>query len=318
MSFNKIIAHDAGELQESVAGSEFHHSQLSPGKLTAELWNMQNHRTSLFVAKYDQALRIFGRTPGDGCPVVLFPGYGKGEGYINGRDLSAQSIAMWELNGEIDALLPAGFECIVLKVPEELLHKVAEEITLPDAELVPKEGPMNEGNPDALKRLTNYSRTLFKKAESLQDTGSTLLSEDAEEDLIADYLNCLVQSTDNPPVDRWRKRYQVARRADEYLRAKLHRPVTVAEVCRELKVSRRLLNYAMIDIYQTPPMKYHLRLRLQHARRKLLTSPNHLTILEIALRSGFANAGYFSIYYKALFGESPSVTRGAVVMQTLS
>jgi AraC family ethanolamine operon transcriptional activator len=279
---------------------------------------MQNHRTSFFVAKYDQALRVFGRTPGDGFPIVLFPGYGKNEGHINGRELSVQSIAMWGLNGEIDALLPAGFECIVLKVPEELLYKVAAAMTIPDAELVPKEGPMNEGDPAALKRLTNYSRTLFKKAESIQDTGSAVLSEDAEEDLIADYLSCLVQSTDNPPVDRWRKRYPIARRADEYLRANLHRPVTVAEVCRELKVSRRLLHYAMVDIYQTPPMKYHLRLRLQHARRKLLTSPNHLTIFEIALRSGFANAGYFSIYYKALFGESPSATRGAVVMQTLS
>jgi len=318
MSINKIIAHDAGELQESVAGSEFHHSQLSPGKLTANLWAMQNHRTSLLAVKYNQALRVFGRTPGDGYPLVLFPGYGKGEGYINGRELSAQSIAMWELNGEIDALLPAGFECIVLKMPDELLHKVAEEMTIPDAELLPKEGPMNEGDPAALKRLTNYSRTLFKKAEMTQDTGAAVLSEDAEEDLIAGYLSCLVQSTDRPPVDRWRKRYQIARKADEYLRVNLHRSVTVAEVCRELQVSRRLLHYAMVDVYQTPPIQYHIRLRLQYARQMLLTLPNRLTILEVALRSGFANAGYFSIYYKALFGESPSATRGVCVRQTLS
>ncbi len=309
MSINKVIAYDAGQLQESVADSDFHHNQLTPGKLIAELWNLQNPRTSFFAVKYNQALRVFGRTPGDGYPLVLFPGRTTGTGHINKRRLSERSTAMWALNGEIDALLPAGFECIVLKVPETLLHKVADAMDLPGRTLVPAEGPMREGNPERLNSLIRRTKTIFEAADASRVSGSTVLSEDAEEDLIAGYLDCLIQSTNTTPVDRWRKRYQVARRADGYLRANLHRPVTVAEVCQELQVSRRLLHYAMVEVYQLSPIQYHIRLRLQHARGMLLNPRNRLTIMEIAFRSGFENAGYFSIYFKALFGESPSTQR---------
>jgi AraC family ethanolamine operon transcriptional activator len=308
MAINKIIVHDAGQLQESVADSDFHHSQLSSGKLIAELWNLQNPRTSFFAVKYNQTLRVFGRTPGDGYPLVLFPGQTTGTGHINKRRLSKRSAAMWALNGELDALLPAGFECIALKVPETLLHKVAEAMDIPAKALVPGQGPMREGNPKKLNRLIWRSNAIFEAAGTVRDSNSPVLSEEAEEDLIAGYLDCLIQSKHNQPVDRWRKRYQVARWADDYLRANLHRAVTVAEICRELQVSRRLLHYAMVEVWQLPPIQYHTRLRLQHARGMLLEPRNRSTILEIALKSGFTNPGYFSVYYKALFGESPSTT----------
>ena len=310
MTINKIIATDAGQLQESVEDSDFHHSQLSPGKLVAELWSMQNPRTSFFATRYNRALRIYGRTPGDGYPLVLFPGRIKGEGHINKRRLSQRSAAMWALNGEIDGLLPAGFECIVLKVPEALLHKVADTMAIPDRNIVPKDGPMREGNPEMINRLTKRTMAVFEDAGAMQTSDSPVLSEDAEEDMIAEYLSCFTQSSDTQPVDRWRRRYQVARKADRYLRVNLHRSVTVTELCRELQVSRRLLHYAMMDVYQIPPIQYHRRLSLQHARVMLLNPLNHFTILEIALRAGFNNSGYFSIYYKRMFGESPSTTCG--------
>jgi AraC family ethanolamine operon transcriptional activator len=317
-TFNKFIAHDAGEMQDAISGADFHHHQLSRGKLVAELWNLQNPRSSIFVGRYNQTLRLFGQMPGDGYPLLLFPGRPKTEGHANGRLLSQQSLAMFGLNGEVDALLPTDFECFVLKVPEALLHHVAETMGIQDRSLTPQNGPIREGEPQAIKSLSEHFRALLRTAEATQGTDSFVLSEDAEEDLIAEYLNCLVQSTDNPPVDRWRKRYEVARRTDDYLRANLHRPVKITELCRELGVSRRLLHYAMTDIYQVPPNQYHLRLRLQYARSMLLSSLNRLTILEISIRSGFSNAGHFSNYYKAMFGESPSATRGVCVRQTLS
>ena len=153
MSINKFIATDAGELQESVGDSDFNHSQLTSGKFIGELWNLQNPRTSFFAVKYNQSLRVYGRTPGDGYPLVLFPGRTTGTGHINKRRLSERSVAMWGLNGEIDALLPAGFECVVLKVPETLLHEVADAMDLPAKALVPEEGPMREGYPERLNNL---------------------------------------------------------------------------------------------------------------------------------------------------------------------
>jgi AraC family ethanolamine operon transcriptional activator len=283
---------------------------LSAGKLTAELCELENPRTSFLIARYNQVLRLYGRVPGDGHALAIFPGQTSGEGHINKRRLSQKSTGMWDLSGEIDALFPAGFETIVMKVPETLLHKVAETMTIPDRDLVPKDGPMREGNPEMINRLTKRTMAVFEDAGAMQASDSPVLSEDAEEDMIAEYLSCFTQSSDTQPVDRWRERYQVARKADSYLRVNLHRSVTVTELCRELQVSRRLLNYAMKDVYQIPPIQYHLCLRLQHARGLLLNPLNYFTILETALQAGFNNPGYFSIYYKRMFGESPSTTCG--------
>jgi AraC family ethanolamine operon transcriptional activator len=310
MPINKIIAHDAGELNESVAGSDFHHSQLSSGKFIGEILNLQNPRTSFFAVRYNQALRLLGRTPGDGYPLVLFPGRVQGTGHINKKKLlEGRSVAMWELNGEIDALLPAGFECLVLKVPETLLHKVADAMDLPTNALVPRAGPMREGHSERINNLTRRIRVILEAAGTTGDSSSTALSEEAEEDLTADFLDCFLRSTNTPPVDRWRKRFQVARMADDYLRANLYRPVTVAELCHELRVGRRLLHYAMLEVYQLPPIQYHTRLRLQQARKVLLDPRYQISIMELAFRLGFSNAGNFSIYYRRLFGEPPSATR---------
>ena len=305
---NKLIANDAGELQEAISGADFQHYQMSRGQLVAKILSLQNPRSSIFAGKYNQTLRLVGQMPGDGYPLILFSGQPKNEGHVNGRLLSQQSLAMFGLNGEVDALLPTDFECIVLKVPEVLLHHVAETMGIHDRSLKPQNGPMCEGEPQTLKILSERIRELLRTEEATQDTYPFILSEDTEEDLIAEYLNCLMQSTAEPVADRWRKRYQVARRTDEYLRANIHRQVTVAELCREMQVSRRLLHYAMTDIYQTSPIQYHLHLRLQSARRVLLSPRDRSTILEIALKSGFNNAGHFSCYYTAMYGENPSTT----------
>ena len=57
------------------------------------------------------------------------------------------------------------------------------------------------------------------------------------------------------------------------------------------------------------PARYLWHRRMHLARRALLRSdPQIVTVTEVATKYGFWELGRFSVQYRALFGESPSVS----------
>jgi AraC family ethanolamine operon transcriptional activator len=83
----------------------------------------------------------------------------------------------------------------------------------------------------------------------------------------------------------------------------------VAALANILMVSERVLRRAFQDTHGLPPSRFLRRLRLSEARRALLSTQDRImTVTEIATLFGFAELGRFSVEYRAVFGESPSVT----------
>jgi transcriptional regulator GlxA family with amidase domain len=86
-------------------------------------------------------------------------------------------------------------------------------------------------------------------------------------------------------------------------------PLRVAALANLLMVSERALRKAFQGAHGVPPSRYLRRLRLSEARRALLSAQDrNVTVTEIATLFGFAELGRFSVEYRAVFGESPSVT----------
>ncbi len=82
-------------------------------------------------------------------------------------------------------------------------------------------------------------------------------------------------------------------------------PISVAEVCQQLSVSRRTLQYCFQNLLNTTPMAY-LRAERLNGVRSMLKTANSVT--EAAAHWGFWHFGHFSQEYKKMFGELPSVT----------
>ena len=302
------IVRDVSELQNTVGGGgDFRRYQISRGSFSGTLESLWCSRTALFAGVYSQTIRINWRTPSDGYVFGIFRN-ARGQGHLNQRLFSDGTIALFDPASEVDGLLPTGLEWMACKVPEGLLERVTEAEGLPLVNLLPKEGPMHEFDPEIVANLTQKARAILDAGGVKNDSPSGSLSEDDEEDLIAAFVSCAKGADDHLPTDRWRNRYRVARRADEYLREHLNRFVAIAELCRELAVSRRLLHYAMNDVYQTSPVDYHRRLRLQCVRSDLMDRRQQLSISEAAAKWGFHNQGDFSRYYKEMYSELPSFT----------
>lgn len=82
-------------------------------------------------------------------------------------------------------------------------------------------------------------------------------------------------------------------------------PISVAEVCLQLGISRRALQYCFQNLLNTTPMAFLRAERLNGVRRMLRTAGS---VTEAAAHWGFWHFGHFSHEYKKMFGELPSVT----------
>jgi AraC family ethanolamine operon transcriptional activator len=104
-------------------------------------------------------------------------------------------------------------------------------------------------------------------------------------------------------------RHRLVERAIAYVQARQESRTTVSEMCRDLGVGRRTLEYAFRDVLGTSPKAYFVQCALEAARRVLrVSSPDDRTVTEVAIECGFWHLGRFSVTYRAAFGETPSQT----------
>lgn len=105
-------------------------------------------------------------------------------------------------------------------------------------------------------------------------------------------------------------RQLVVARARAYMEAHIDEPITVADLCIELGVSRRTLQYSFQDVLDLNPVKFLRAIRLNAVRRALkATDPGgRTTVADIAARWGFWHLSHFAAEYKTMFGELPSET----------
>jgi AraC family ethanolamine operon transcriptional activator len=111
----------------------------------------------------------------------------------------------------------------------------------------------------------------------------------------------------------------LARRADEFLRASVDRPITIQDLCGAMRASERTLHDSFRRHFGTTP-KAHLKLlRLHAAHRELERAEPGTTITGVAMRWGFFHLSWFSHDYRQLFGRTPIETlRGGRLQPAVS
>lgn len=87
-------------------------------------------------------------------------------------------------------------------------------------------------------------------------------------------------------------------------------PVTIADLCLALNISRRTLQYSFESVLDINPLAYLRAIRLNRVRRAIREHEGvaPMTLADIAARWGFWHLSKFSAHYKAMFGELPSQT----------
>jgi AraC-like DNA-binding protein len=101
----------------------------------------------------------------------------------------------------------------------------------------------------------------------------------------------------------------IVARFEELLEAKSNTPLYLAEVCAAVGAAERTLRSACEQHLGIGPIRYLTLRRMHLARRALVRATSSTaTVTQIATDHGFWELGRFSVAYRVLFGETPSVT----------
>ena len=163
-----------------------------------------------------------------------------------------------------------------------------------------------------LENLQNELAKLFRTPDLGPPCGATAaLQPERLLDLLFRYLR--------PPAavkESFAYRQRLARAAEEYLRSRASGPVSMTALCRELGARERTLYLGFRERYGMSPGSYVTMLRMNAAKRALVSAPPGSRVTDIALRAGFTHLGRFSAEYRGQFGEPPSATLSNSVQHT--
>lgn len=219
---------------------------------------------------------------------------------INGRVAAPHGIMVRPGGREFELVTPADYTIYGVVVRQSALHAAATRLgfqmdweRLGQTELV-------QAAPAYYQQCLHVLNTLLHTAPP--ESGPT------EERVLEALLPLLDQSVAAAPASTSFARHQrIVAKARDYVLAHPDRTVTVPELCEQLFVSRRTLQYCFEDVLGINPVQYLRILRLNGARRHLRNNRQPApTVRDVAADWGFWHFSQFSSDYRKLFGHSPS------------
>jgi AraC-like DNA-binding protein len=184
-----------------------------------------------------------------------------------------------------------------------------------DAERLAKHQAVVLGDVQA-KRAQPTTATLTRACRQAWQAATTL-TPDASRDVVGRFmhvvedqlLTALVMSWGRAPVEAPPRGTARVTYLRDWLETHHGIDISTCDMARELGVSVRQLQYAVLAETGLTPSELLRETRLRHARELLLTSDRETTTVSaVALACGFAHLGRFSAAYATRFGEAPSVT----------
>jgi AraC-like DNA-binding protein len=130
-----------------------------------------------------------------------------------------------------------------------------------------------------------------------------------ENQLILVLVRCLTEGTVSTLKRATLQHEIIVARFEEFLEANPNTPLYLTEVCAAVGAAERTLRAACEEHIGIGPIRYLTLRRMHLARRALVrAAPSTATVTQIATDHGFWELGRFSVAYRTLFGEVPSVT----------
>lgn len=286
------------------------YEQMTPGRFVGGLHEVCFSGVQLFRETTNQSVHESG-TPWWGSRAIGVPMRMEASAVFRGEAVGADSVVSLGPDDELDFYTPRGFEILGLVVDAGALDQHAREV---------EHGEVSEAlsgsrvlKPRA-ERLDDFRRLLQSVLQSSDVNPTALQFRQTQRVLEQTMLGALISLTAgdaaSPPAACASRRH-VVDAAKAFMLARISEPITVADLCRELHVSRRTLQYSFQEVLGINPVRFLRAMRLNGSRRDLKAgSRPRDSVQDIAARWGFWHLGHFVTDYKRMFGELPSETLG--------
>lgn len=302
---------DADEHAACLTSWQQRYDQLSAGRFDGLFEEFWFGRAQIFCEELNQTVHQTG-TPWPDSRTFAVPVAIEGTGCFGGEVYGAHSMLTLSGKTEFDFRTPPRLKMLACSVDSEALRTFAQHVQR-DVEAELKGHSVVSASAQQIAGLgallSAMMSNLQAAPELLQHAAMRKAIEQGLFETLLDAASAMrTPSVESPPSLRTRQ--FVVARAREYMQAHIDEPITVADLCIELGVSRRKLQYSFHDVLNLNPVKFLRALRLNAVRRDLkrTDSDGNANVADVAARWGFWHQSYFSSEYKAMFGELPSET----------
>jgi len=167
--------------------------------------------------------------------------------------------------------------------------------------------PMTSVKAENLRMLLRHALSASASTSHAADDDAAGKERIVERAVMYAVSEVLLAPSDAPPRAREAsaRHWSVVTAVNERLQEPSTCPLSVAELCVELDISRRTLQYAFHQALDLNPVAYLRAVRLNHVRRELQSGQR---VTGAATKWGFLHFGSFANDYRRMFGELPSAT----------
>jgi len=308
--FNRARFGDFDLMNEATRGWDLDVRQLGRGPLRAEM--SQAGVPSVLVTRValNQCFDQSGAAP------PTFRTFGFIEEGVSGvrwcdRALSDQEGTSFARGGDYRAVSGPSFAGYGISPSEERIAELAatlEDLRL-DALLEADGARATSCDPAALEELRHALQRVGEACASVPSAELARgLQDELESEIPVRLLRALVSARGEASPPSFGARQLAIHRALPYIESHCDSVVTVADLCRVTRLSRRTLLYAFKEHFGVTPKAYLTALRLDGVRRDLIPCDPPVKVADVANRWGFWHLGQFAADYRRQFGELPSET----------
>lgn len=310
------VAHDADEQARNLVGWRQTYDQLAAGRFVGRLTEIPLDTMKVFCETTSHTLRQACEVRGDAYWFGI-PATRDQQARIDAQPFGAQAFAVRPGNVEFELLTPAQFSIYGVVVRGEVLRHYAQTVERVPLDARLPDTPIVQAGAGRLAHLCGLLAQRLGDVDGTHGAGDAdaPLSDFARNDLQAELLAalfdaCTAEGTEVAEsaiagVDQASRRRWIVAQARDYVLAHRSRPVGVPELCEQLLVSRRTLQYCFQDVLGMAPATYLRALRLNGARRDLCGRAAG-SVQDVAAAWGFWHLSQFATDYRRMFGMRPS------------
>lgn len=305
----QLYVADSSDVDQQAAllrGWNQSYAQMSAGKFAGAVTEVQLNDGRIFTEFTGQTLFQTGVLPPDLVAVGL-PTDMRGPAIFCGVEDHPSALHVFSGSNGFEFYSPSGLTMAGLVVPRQALSSLLSDAerdhawaSFGAAHLARVDASVAGVMKDFVKGVLEIARAsphLLRNGPIMSTLYSGLLSNvaalvDASSGIAADQV---------APVRRW----AIVAQARDAILSRPDSPMSIADLCRIVGVSRRTLQYCFQDVLNVSPAAFLRAVRLNGVRRMLRVAPS---VTEAAAFWGFWHFGHFARDYAAMFGELPSQT----------
>jgi len=279
------------------------YDQISAGRFSGSFFEAQIDRIQVFREITSNSLQQTGALP-EGTIAVGAPVSLRGSPTFCGRPCDGQQLHVFSGNDAFEFFSPRGLDIIGFVLHQGDLHRALTSGELEDIRSSLVKPHLRFVDPTVLYRVrrvfSDICEVLTKSSASPCDpVRQSSMSRDAVAAVVSSLAADYRDKFDVPTA----KRALIVGHARDLVAEWRHDFMCVADLCRELGISRRALQQSFQETLGVKPSAYIRAVRMNGARRAIKTANS---VAEAATLWGFWHFGRFAHDYHMMFGELPS------------